>query len=272
MKFGFTTFTTVSWLPLVNVLVDSVLKFSKFDITVNLINCEYDFKHPRVSTNTIKLARPTFFSVCMCKWLSVLSCGYDIGLILDGDMIVTPEIDNIFFENKNKILNSNFPLFAKHPNNVFDDPKHKEPLDNLIKYFSDNKPAMNYVYASCLFSKNNLWFISEVYETMLNFHKQGLTCYIEDEGLINSLLTKYNVSKDIGYNYLPNSDFAQNYIDNSIIESNIFNETYIQKKCPIKFYTFHGCKDKDIAENILNKLSNNYETNRSESMVGKEFR
>ena len=270
MNYGFTTFSTVSWLPLVTTLVESVLKFSNFNITVNLINCEYEFNSHRVQTNTIKVNRPTFFSICACKWLSVLSCPYDIGLILDADMIVTPEIDNIFTENKDRILGSKFPLFAKHPNNVFIDPKHKQPLSSLISHFSDHKPAMSYVYASCLFSKNNLWFIKEVYDTMLDLHKQGLTCYIEDEGLINSLLTKYQVNYDIGYNYLPNTEFAYDYINNSIEKSIKFKENYTNKNCPVKFYTFHGCKDKDEINNIYNLLSNNYETNRSGSMVGKK--
>lgn len=268
--YGFTTFCTISWLPLVKILVESVIKFSKYNITVNLINCEYNFDHPRVKTNFIKVNRPTFFSICACKWLSVLSCEYNIGLILDADMLVTPEIDSIFRENKNKIIKSNFPLFAKHPNNVFIDPKHKQSLSSLISYFSDKQPNMPYVYASCLFSQNNLWFIKEVYDTMLDLHKKGLTCYIEDEGLINSLLTKYQVNYDIGYNYLPNTEFAYDYINNNLDKSIEFKETYVDKNCPIKFYSFHGCKDKETVQNIYQLLSNKYETSRSESMVGKE--
>lgn len=270
MKYGFTTFATVSWLPLLEVLVDSILKFSKHEITINLINCEWSFNNPRVKINTINVKRPTFFSICACKWLSVLSCEYDIGLILDADMIVTPEIDTIFIENEQKILSSKFPLFAKHPNNVFVDPKHKQPLSALIGHFSDNSPAMRYVYASCLFSKNNIWFIEEVYRTMLDLHKQGLTCYIEDEGLINSLLVKYQVNYDIGYNYLPNSEFAYDYIENKIENSSKFLDLYNRDTCPVKFYTFHGCKDKDEIRKIYSLLGEKYETDRSKLVVGKK--
>jgi hypothetical protein len=270
INYGFTTFSTISWLPLVQTLVESVLKFSNHNITVNLINCEYNFNNPRVRTNTINVKRPSFFSICACKWLSVLACDYDVGLILDADMIVTPEIDSIFLENSEKILNSNFPLFAKHPNNVFNDPKHKQSLSALIGHFSDQKPVMKYVYASCLFSKNNLWFIKEVYDTMIDLHKQGLTCYIEDEGLINSLLTKYQVDYDIGYNYLPNTEFSYDYINETIQKSPKFLDTYINKNCPVKFYTFHGCKDKDEIQKIYHLLSNKYETDRPQFMVGKK--
>lgn len=168
----------------------------------------------------------------------------------DCDMIVTPLIDNIFDENIDKVLKSDYPLFAKHPHNPF----NKKSTLNLIKTFTNKKPKMNYVFASFLYSKNNIWFLKEVYDEM---NRIG-NIIGEDEIVINSLLTKYEVDYDIGYNYLPNGNDNMIGIYFNEVENNISVNTYLANNCDLRFYIFHSHKIKNshYTKDLINKLKN----------------
>lgn len=252
-NYGFNTFTTLSHLPLVQVLIESILKFSKYKITVNCINFTHDFEHERVASNSIELNPISFNAICMIKWLTLLNNPYDICAILDSDMIATKEIDQLFENNEEKILKSKYPLFAKHPHNPFTNPIHEEALRNLNKYFSDNTPKMKWVYACGIVAPHHKEFISEIVSNLSFFYQQGIKSHIEDEGTLNALLTKYQVCEDIGYNYLPDYKFFKAYIDNNL-EDKELHEQYLKNDCPVKFYLLHGCKNLKEAENIYSQL------------------
>lgn len=237
MKIGFTTFCTEDYKGIMDCLIESVLEFSKHEITVFSINFDYIHDSPKVKNKRIDLPRVSYFDVCKVKIISSLECEYDLGMVLDCDMIVTDIIDNIFIENEKKVLSSDFPLFSKHPNDPFSDPHHH--ANNTLRLFTEKKPKMKYVYGSFLFSKKNKWFLQEVLDEMNQRYVMG-----DDEMVINALLTKYEVDYDIGYNHLPNC-YDMNvygYLNNTISEN--IQTNYLDNDCPVKFYTFHGhnCK------------------------------
>jgi hypothetical protein len=249
MKIGFTSFCTESFREIMDALVESVLEFSKYEITVFSINFDYIHSDDRVKFKRIDVGDPSYYEICKIKIISSIECGYDIGLVLDCDMIVTDEIDKIFDENYEKILNSKFPLFAKHPHNPFARPDHYAM--SVIKNFTDKKPKMNYVYASYLFSNENRWFLQEVLDVMKHNNVQG-----EDEIIINALLTKYEVDYDIGYNYLPNGYDENVYgYSNNIVSPHI-KEHYLDYGCPVKFFIFHGhnCKNPEKMKEYINLI------------------
>lgn len=253
-NYGFNTFVTENWLPLVEVLIDSILAFSKYPITVNCINFDYKFDHPRVNTKRANLSYASFDAVCSVKWSSLLENTYDICAMLDADMIATADIDELF-ETNTKVLSSDTPLFAKHPHNPFENPVHKDNIKFLSSVFSEHSPKMKWVYACGLVALHHKNFIKELLESWQYYARlYGSSPYIEDEGLLNALLTKHQVKQDIGYNYLPNSTLSYDYINNSINDSKELYESYLQFDCPVKFYLFHGCKDPNIAKTILDQL------------------
>jgi hypothetical protein len=254
-NYGFNTFVTKNWLPLAEVLVDSIVSFSKYKITINCINFEHDFNHNQVISKTINIDNLNFYSICMAKWMSLLDNPYDICAILDSDMVATKEIDNLFYENENKIKNSKFPLLAKHPHNPFSNPMHIENLKNLCSFFSKNSPKMNWVYACGLVSQDHKHFISELVDNISAFHKRGIQTYIEDEGILNALLTKYEVSEDLGYNHIPNSTLINAYINNDMTDKDLY-ESYLKNNCPVKFYLLHGCKNPTLAKSLLQQIKN----------------
>jgi hypothetical protein len=232
-------------------LVKSVLEFSKYEITVFSINFDYEYSNPKVKSVRIDLGSSSYYDICKVKIISSLQCDYDIGLILDSDMIVTDKIDDIFEENYERIINSEFPLFAKHPHDPFTNPNHH--AINSIKQFTDKTPKMKYVFASYLFSNKNKWFLQEVLNVMDTCYTPG-----EDELIINALLVKYEVDYDIGYNYLPNGldENIYDYLNGTI--SNGIKETYLDHGCPVKFYIFHGhnCKHPNRMNEYIDLIKN----------------
>jgi len=249
MKIGFTTFCTEDHKEIMDCLVESVLEFSKHEITVFSINFDYKHQSSRVKNKRIDLDRLTFFDICKVKIMATLQCDYEFGMSLDSDMIVTDIIDNIFIENEERVLSSNFPLFSKHPNDPFSNPNHH--AIHTLKNFTDKKPKMKYVYAHFLFSEKNKWFLEEVVEVMNKMNPSD-----DDEMVINALLTKYEVDYDIGYNHLPNC-YDMNvecYLNNTISED--IQMVYLNNDCPVKFYTFHGhnCKSTSKMKEYINLI------------------
>jgi hypothetical protein len=240
MKIGFVTFCTENYIGIMDNLVESVITFSKYDIIIYSINFDYKNDSSRVTVKRVDLDAMTYFNICKMKIFASIDCGLDAGLILDGDMIVTNQIDNIFDDNLERVLNSNFPLFAKHPHNPF----VRIDYSNIVKRYTSKNPKMKWVYASYLFSKRNIWFLERVYNEMKSInHQIG-----EDELIINSLLTEYEVNYDIGYNYLPNGLDEMINIFFGRVKDTVENNPYLQHDCPVKFYMFHGHKCKDVVE------------------------
>jgi len=60
MKIGFVTFATENWKGLLDNLVESVLLFSKYEITVNAINFDYHYDNARVISKRINLHDPIY--------------------------------------------------------------------------------------------------------------------------------------------------------------------------------------------------------------------
>jgi hypothetical protein len=250
MKIGFVTFCTKDYTYIINNLIESVLSFSKYNIIVYSINFDYVHESNRVTVKRVNLENENYFNICKMKIFSTIDSDLDVGLILDGDMIVTNYIDEIFDENLNKVIDSEFPLFAKHPHNPFDN----SGFMDIIKKYTNKSPKMKWVYASYLFSKKNIWFLEKVYNEMnvIN-HQIG-----EDELIINAFLTEYEVDYDIGYNYLPNGMNDMIDIFFNRVENTVETNDYLKHDCPVKFFMFHGhlCKDINEGKKLINQIKN----------------
>jgi hypothetical protein len=255
MKIGFVTFCTSDWTGMLNNLVDSVLNSSKYDITVFSINFNYEHENKRVKNVRVDIDDAGYFNVCKMKIYASFNNDYDIGLVLDCDMVATKEVDLIFEENYEKILNSKFPLCAKHPHNPFKNGNTWPTIIQVIRQYTENDPKMDYVYSSFLFSNENKWFLEEVYENLCN--KPPIAG--EDEYILNAFLTKYEVDYDIGYNYLPNAtnENVECYLDGTLECKDLY-ETYLVNSCPVKFYLFHGhlLKNLTIGQSIVERIKN----------------
>jgi hypothetical protein len=167
-------------------------------------------------------------------------------LLLDGDMIVTSDIDKIFEDNQERIKTCQFPLFAKHPHNPFNQYSH------IIQNITNKVPKMKWVYSTYLFTREQKWFIQEALDYMINVpdNIHHLFYPVPEEGILNALLTKHQVDYDLGYNYFPNGleCVIDYYIDNTNEEGKQhIQNNYIDYDCPVKFYAFHGHAIKNVS-------------------------
>jgi hypothetical protein len=249
MKLGFVTFCTQEWMGILENLIESVLSFSKYDIYVYSINFDYTGNSDRVVSKRVDINYPNYFNICKTKIFSSVDCPLDIGLVLDCDMIVTNQIDKIFDDNYSRLLDSKFPLFAKHPLKVLETWPH---FLTTIRQYTDKEPKMKWVYASYMFSNSNKWFLQEVLDEMNKLDSQAG----EDELIINALLTKYEVDYDIGYNYLPNGLDDMFDLFFNIKEDTIENNWYLQQGVDVRYYVFHGHKIKDVffGKNLIKEI------------------
>lgn len=248
-NYGFILFFTENYQEIANNLINSIILFSQYQIEVNTINYDYINDDERVISKRINLDNLSFESIMSAKFISSLNTNFDIALILDSDMIVTKDIDNIFFENENIIKTKKFPLFAKHP--------HKystfEFYNHHVSQITNKSPKMPWVYANYLFSvTEHKWFFEKALETY-NKYK-----YV-DETIINALLVEYEVDYDLGYNYFPNcfTDIIEYYFDNTYDQGRKeIIDTYTD--IPIKFYSFHGhlCKNIEYSKKLIERIRN----------------
>lgn len=253
-NYGFSTVLTENWLSLAEVFIDSIVSFSKYPITINCLNFDHDFRHDKVISRRIDINPLNWNTICMAKWIAINEMSYDSTLMVDCDMIALPDVDSIFETNQTKLQQSEFPLFCKHPHNPFNNPNHYEHLQKLIKKFSNNTPKMKYVYAHGLFHKRHQNFISDLISNIDTYFNTDLT-FCGDEGLLNALLVKYQVSYDIGYNYMPNTNLANVYLED-LNNSESLYDSYLKYDCPVLFYLLHGCKDPVLAKYILQEIKN----------------
>lgn len=247
MRKGFVVFCTKNWLPIINNLINSILIFSVYEIEVNCINFNHDFKNNRIISRTLNIKNCNFFNITKCKIMATLESKFDIGLLVDGDMIVTDKIDDIFEDNLERITKLKFPLFTKHPHNPHE--KHKRITNRVSK----KEPKMKWVYSVYLFTQNQKWFFQEILDIMNKISNKKEELYympVPEEGIINALLSEYEIDYDMGYNYCPNGypHVIDYYLDGKNEDGRKhIEDCYLSYDCPVKFYAFHGHNVKNVS-------------------------
>ena len=233
---GFIVFLTKNWKPLVDNVIESVMRFSKYDIEVNCINFIHEYNNPRIRTKELQISNEDFFNITTCKLMASINTEFDLALMLDGDMIVTNHIDNIFTDNEERISNCKFPLFAKHP--------HNPNYNHIIAKITEKKQKLNWVYSHYLFTKEHKWFFEEALKGMQAVPEDQHVDYypVPEEGFLNALLAHYEVDYDLGYNYLPNGfvSIINDFLYGNDDGKQSINDDYLKYDCRVKFYAFHG--------------------------------
>lgn len=247
-KCEFTTYCDSTFYPILDVLIESILVFSKYNITVYCINSDYRNTNDRVRVKRVDIAQPSLFEITKVKLLSAIESDAEISLTIDADMLATPLVDNIF--NENRILSSTFPLFARHPHDIY-----RSEVGSYIKTVTGKSPSMRYVYATFLSSPNNRWFLSEVLYEMNRTPPFDIFGWC-DEMCINLKLCQHEATNDIGYNFFPNGTAS---IFNDFVYGTVSDElqsVYLDKRCPVRFYLFHGhqCKQPVVMRQWLTAM------------------
>lgn len=259
MTKGFVIFCNRSYLPIVINLVNSVLEFSSYNIELFCINFDYDFTNLRVKTITLSIPNENFFNITKCKIIASIQTTFDYALLLDGDMIVTKEIDNIFNDNEERIKHVNYPLFCKHPHDPIDRWRH------ITSRITKKKPLMKWVYSVYLFTPNHKWFFEETLDIMNKItdnNEEHLYATVPEEGIMNGLLAKYEINNDMGYCYHVDGfkDVVEYYINGNEYGKKHIENYYLKYDCPIKLYAFHShdIKNADYGKEVIKKIKNKH--------------
>lgn len=248
MNKGFTTFVNSSpkFLGLLEVLIDSVLNFTPYDIEVFGINFDYKHSNKRVRTQRLDFNGESFLDICHNKIIAATKSSFDLSIHLDADMIVTKDIVNIF-NYSNKI--DQYILAPIHPNDHSFIQNHKlEPLHGekqLMEILNISSKTQPYVHADTfLYNKNSISFLEDVLD-LINFCKnKNIFLYAQDETAINVLLWKFNqIDRYV--------ECYDGYFE--IFENPESLKTHYPI-LPIKKYLAHGCKDEKRARAIFNNL------------------
>lgn len=266
----------LNYMPLLEKLVISILKFSKRKILLYGINCEIPFDYPNLIKKRIDLVSHSKYD----KWywkqyicIDSLNQLFEYYVWIDADVIVNYNIDNI-----EKYFNQieNYPISDIHVQEefFFENKDGSTQLFNekLIKYYNNTvKKSLPYSHVCFyIYNKKCKWWFDEI----LNMYKStDLKNYLDlypcnDESIDNFLRWKYKFNK-----FLPLSNFDVSEHDGDLGSMNKdsvlncfytfwnesgpknFNMIYGWKFVPKnkkQILYFHGNKDLDVCDKMIN--------------------
>jgi FkbM family methyltransferase len=242
--FVYITSGNLSYMPIIEKLVQSLMFFSKRKIIVYGIDCEVPFNYSNVIKRTI---HPPHISE-HDKWywkqyacIESVNEDYDNFIWIDGDVVANHNIDNI----KNHFSNiENYPIPDVHVQNEFfgfHDVNKSQLFSEEIARKYNIIPQKQQIAHICFYIYNKKckwWFeeILEVYKESLNDYKRYLLW--NDEGADNLLRWKYNFNK-----YLPLSNFDTSAYDGNLGNMNSSIHDFLKfwnEEGPINFDRIYG--------------------------------
>jgi hypothetical protein len=237
MKNGYVTFVNDNpiYLKLCDILVESVINFSENPIEVFSINFDYKHSSEKVISRRIDLQTVGFETICYSKLYSSINTSFDKAVQLDADFIITKQMDKLFdlIDDDLKL-----PLCSLHN----EDPNNQK---NIMDILGVNNKSQYYVHGTYLFSKQTKDFLKECYDFSQYCLKNQILPENFDETILNVMLWKNKTTNSWVYPY----DIWYDVFINP--ENNGYPESY-----DLKYYSSHGCKDPEFANQIFNKIKN----------------
>jgi len=252
-KKGFVTFVNNNekYIKLNDILVESVLEFTDLNIEVNSINFDYKHSNPRVISKKIILNNECIDTIFYSKIYSSYSSDFEIGLQLDADIIVTPDVMNLF-----NCIDENYQ-YIKGPKHPWNGPLTYSHL-SIMNYLNVLNQSQPYIHADCyLFTKNSEPFLKEAYSIGMNMFLNDIHPINYDETILNALLWK----NDVKDGFVDCCDPYYEYFKNNIgmptgIDCTPPYSTELDFK--INYYVCHGCKNYEESKLIFEKLKKIY--------------
>lgn len=248
MKKGFVTFVNNNpkYLELNDILIESILTFTGLEVEVLGIN--FDYKHPdkRVICKRYDVDNECIDNIYYAKTYASLQSGFDIGLQLDSDMIVTPLVVNLF----NSISEEyQYVKGSLHPWNG----PLKEPHIQIMQQLAVKEKTQPYVHATYLFTKNSKNFLKEVFDTGTKLLKNDIHPINYDETVLNALLWKNEVTDGFVTCYDPYFEYFKKHFGLQTFE-NVSAPYSSEPNFGIDYYICHACKNSKEAKNIFEKI------------------
>lgn len=245
MNAGFISFCDAKYAPLMQVLIDGLQNFSDKPIEIFGINMS---RNPFKNTNVVFRPAPMkdggFNRICYMKIYASLNTNFDFSVMLDADMVPNRNVDELVtfaIANAKK-----YPLNAGHGK----DPDNQAETMTRVGAVSKSMP---YVHATYCMSKESKPFWEEAQRYVDEFIKIGFWPSNADETIINSLLWKYGVTKQMS-TFDPTYQIFDLYKKGLTYKEGPLAGYYEGKH--LTYHIFHGCKDVEKAKGISNELRN----------------
>jgi len=235
---AFVTYGTENYFPLIEVLLDSVKAFSMHPIVVFGVNADVPFSHeqyPFMIKKRIDIADASWGSVCCVKPRVLLESGIKNAVYLDADIILNKDCDTLFEYFKTQM---HFPLSHAHP---YQRPSNQKLIMAAMSVSEATTPYLH--NPIIIFNEQCHSFIRE----WLDYNKFGCLSRAPDESVYNVLLWKHHARDYIDL-CVPFFTLAEDYLNGKRTD---YGGDYAGK---INFSIFHGCKDADMAGQILSRL------------------
>ena len=164
-------------------------------------------------------------------------------IFLDADTIVNYSIEQLFSYSK-KV--KNIPYLSLHPNYI----SAARSLYEIVPLNKNENKELNKKWGH----SNVIWYN----KNCLTFFEEGLWISkkhygIGDEIIINYLQSKYNLCDNIHY-MTPNFSLYKKYVNKEIITKHLGTKKDGEVIEEISLHLFHGCKNHDKCNMILNEL------------------
>ncbi len=291
-EFVFFTGGDEKYLPIVEGCVKSLNKFSNIPIIVYGFNCDVSFNYTNMTKKRINKVRDKKFDdrdtrLYYNKIDASLDClesdNTKTYIWIDGDCVVTPNIDSII-QYKKQIDKYPLCMRYKHENlfhrkttstNGYSEKGHGQELGEIFNIDRNN----NFTIATGLymFDIRSKWFFEEVlfHHTYLLNNVNAINCVddmaLAEERLFNVLFWKYKFKKYLTITWVSNTYFKfenkniftpkiENYIKSGFDIMFDYDNTDPLKnnlKDESKILFYHGQRDISKIENLLNKLETN---------------
>jgi hypothetical protein len=236
----FVTHGDERYLPLTEVLVRGLERFSSRPVMVFGVNAEVGWEAPNLIKRTIRCSPAELYSA---KFRAILESGVERGVYLDADNVPNRGIDDLFAACGEV---GDYPLLPRHPQEL-------GPLvEELRTELGVARQTMPYVQSCCLvFSRRCLPFVADCERVGRDLARRSPGAPVLDEPIVNVLLWQRNAGRQLPSCNIPKRYYPR-YLDGTLESDADFLSCYGGH--PFHFHTFHFCKDPERSRRMLDEL------------------
>jgi len=244
---AFVSFATPNYFPLLEVLVDSVERFSSRPIVAFGVGADIPLRsRPCLIKRRIEalgwwrrqFGRCDVYDIYRLRPKVVLAAGVKFGVYLDADSVVSDSIDELFGWTRSV---DGHPLCARHPH----DPDNQA---DLMRRLGVARKTMPYVHGHFVFAPSCRPFLQEWSRLCSRYRRVPAA----DETILNVLLWKEGASR-----HLPLYDPYFEIVEAQFAWQDALRSLGDDVRC----HVVHGCKDPARAAQILLRLRGSREAN-----------
>lgn len=277
-------------------MIKSLNEYTKYPVILYYSNGVVNYDYDNLIKQPFRLSDRQVDNEHTLKLLTTLKAevtlnsikNYDVETVvmLDSDILPTPNIDSVFDRYETEI--ENYPIFLKYAWDiitVMGRPLVSEHIQNTIGVLPGRIPAM--CSCLCIANKNCISFLEDwkywcENEELIKYHyidNKDIYYDFNDESIVNALLWKYGATKYIPCDLMwawkcESVKFALDYYDGKVGELPIHESNANHYRVPEQYEVpyglsvlpthkrtllgFHGLKDLNEINLALHEIKNRY--------------